>query len=401
MLRRTAVRACLFIAATATGLGAQVKLAGSTESGFGPVFNFWNFSGDGMSQPTIDGATSVRITRVTQWSLPITVAVPIGQRWSVDLTGAYATSDISLSEQDPVTGTSSYSLSGLSDLRIRATGHLVGDNVLVTAGINLPTGKTELDEEELSALRVVGAPALSLQVPVLGVGAGGTLGLVLARQFGQWATALGTSYEMRRQYTPISLAAGIPVDFSPGDAVRVSLGTSRLFGQHNMTFGLSGDFFAKEELESSPSGSVAVGRSQLGPIYTVDWQFEVASSRFRELTFYVVDRYRTEYKRDGTKVADSDGNYLDAGVRAVAGLTPTTGLLVGINGRHHTGLGSDDFLTTAAVASGSVTLGVMQRLGSNYSLQPFVRVQGGRLKSGDESSTITGFTGGLTLGVRF
>ena len=199
MLRRTAVRACLFIAATASGLGAQVKLAGSTESGFGPVFNFWNFSGDGMSQPTIDGATSVRITRVTQWSLPITVAVPVGQRWSVDLTRAYATSDISLSEQDPVTGTSSYSLSGLSDLRIRATGHLVGDNVLVTAGINLPTGKTELDEEELSALRVVGAPALSLQVPVLGVGAGGTLGLVLARQFGQWATALGTSYEMRRQ----------------------------------------------------------------------------------------------------------------------------------------------------------------------------------------------------------
>ena len=58
-------------------------------------------------------------------------------------------------------------------------------------------------------------------------------------------------------------------------------------------------------------------------------------------------------------------------------------------------------LTTAAIASGTLTLGLVQRLTSNYSLQPFVRVQGGRLESGDVSSTVTGFGGGLTLAVRF
>jgi hypothetical protein len=401
MLNSAVVGACIVLAASASALAAQVKLAGDARSGVGPVFEVWKFGNDGIPQPTIDGASTVRVTRVTQWSIPVSVTVPIGSRLSFDLTGAYASSDVQLSGTDPITGTDGYSLSGVSDVRVRATGHIVGDNVLVTAGINLPTGETELNEEELSALRVVGAPALSFQVPVLGVGAGGTLGVVLAREIGAWSWALGSSYEMRSQYTPISVAAGIPVDFSPGDAVRLSLGSSRLFGQHSMTFGLSADFFAKEELESGTSVGTAVGQSQLGPIYTADWQFDMASSRFRELTFYVVDRYRTEYEREGEKVSDSDANYLDAGVRSVTGLSPSTGLLVALNGRHQTGLESDNLLTTAAIASGSLTLGLQQRLGANYSLQPFVRVQGGRLKSGDASSTVTGFTGGLTLGARF
>jgi hypothetical protein len=184
--------------------------------------------------------------------------------------------------------------------------------------------------------------------------------------------------------------------------VHLSLGTSRLFGQHSMTFGVSADFYSSEELEgSTAAGATATGESQLGPIYTADFQFDVASSRFRELTFYAVERYRSEYEQNGQKTPNSSANYLDVGFRAVAGLAPSTGLLFAINGRHQTGLDSDDLLTTAAIASGSLTLGLQQRLAGNYSLQPFVRVQGGRLESGDTSTNVTGFSGGLTLGVRF
>jgi len=396
------VCALLGVAATAPAVEAQVKLAGSTETGVGPVFEYWKFGGDGIPQPTVDGSTNVNVTRATQWSIPLAVAVPIGSRWKIDLNGAYANSEVRLAAADPTTGSDTYKLSGVNDLRIRATGHIVGDNVLVTAGVNLPTGETEFDQEELSALRVVSAPALSFQVPVLGTGGGGTLGVVLAKELGQWAWAFGTSYEMRRQYTPIAVAAGIPVDFSPGDAVRLSLGTSRLFGQHSMTLGFSADFYSSEKLEGgTATGGTAVGESQLGPIYTADFQFDVASTRFRELTFYAVERYRSEYEQNGIKTQNSNANYLDVGFRSVAGLAPSTGLLFAINGRHQTGLDSDDLLTTAAIASGSLTLGLQQRLAGNYSLQPFVRVQGGRLESGDVSSNVTGFSGGLTLGVRF
>jgi len=394
------VSACVGVIG-ASSAGAQVKLAGDASSFVGPVFEVWKFGNDGIPQPTVDGANTVRVTRASQWSIPVSVMVPAGNRWSFDLTTAYASSDVRIAGTDPVTGSDHYTLNGISDVRIRATGHIVGDNVLVTAGINLPTGETELDQEELSALRVVGAPALSFQVPVLGIGTGGTLGVVLAREISAWSWALGTSYEMRKQYTPISVAAGIPVDFSPGDAVHLSLGSSRLFGQNSMTFGVSADFFAEEELESGTTTGTAASQSKLGPIYTADWQFQVASSRFRELTFYVVDRYRTEYERQSVKVADSDANYLDAGVRSVMGLSPSTGLLIAVNGRHQTGLKSDDLMTTAGIASGALTLGLQQRVGGHYSLQPFVRMQAGRLESGDASSTVTGFSGGLTFGARF
>lgn len=395
-----AVSACVVLAAGARMLPAQGKLAGYTESGLGPVFEVWRFGGDGIPQPNIDGSGSVRVKRATQWSIPIAVTVPAGDRWTFDLTGAYASGEVSLSAVDPATGSDGYSLSGLADVRLRATGRLVGDNVLLTAGINLPTGRTELDEEELSALRVLAAPALSLQVPVLGIGGSGTLGVVLARQIGAWAWAFGASYEMRNKYTPVSIAAGLPVELSPGDAIRVSLGTDRLIGQNSMTIGLSADFYTRDELESGSGVGGATARSQLGPIFTADWQYHAVTSRFRELTFYAVERYRSQYKRDGRKTPDSDANYLDVGVRAVAGMSSSTGILVALNARHHTGLGSDESLTTAAIASGALTLGLVQQLGSNYSLQPFVRVQGGRLESGDASANATGFSGGLTFRLR-
>ena len=191
------------------------------------------------------------------------------------------------------------------------------------------------------------------------------------------------------------------MDVSPGDAVRLSLGTDRLIGQNSMTLGLSADFFSEEKLEPDASTGVPTVPTKLGPIYTVDWQFNAVTSRFRELTFYVVDRYRTEYERYGVKTPDSDANYLDVGVRSVVGVAPSTGVLVALNGRHHTGMDSDQFLTTAAIASGTLTLGLVQQIATNYSLQPFVRVQGGRLESGDVSSNVTGFSGGLSLGIRF
>ena len=160
MLKSAVVRACVILVGMSSGALAQVKLAGDASSFFGPVFEVWKFGNDGIPQPTVDGASSVRVTRASQWSIPVSVVVPAGSRLSFDLTTAYASSDVRISGTDPVTQTDGYTLKGISDVRIRATGHIVGDNVLLTAGINLPTGETELNPEELSALRVVGVRQL-------------------------------------------------------------------------------------------------------------------------------------------------------------------------------------------------------------------------------------------------
>jgi hypothetical protein len=284
---------------------------------------------------------------------------------------------------------------------------VVGDQVLVTVGANLPTGATSLDPEAFAALRVLSAPALAMQTPALGTGFGATAGVVLAREISSWAWAFGASYEMRRTYTPVSFAAGVAApDVDPGDALHLSLGADGFVGQSGMTLALSADLFGEDELDVSTGAGAATPRAatvrtHLGPIYTVDWQLRVANTRLRELTFYAVDRYRTPYERGGRRVDESSGNYLDAGTRAVFPLSPSSGILSTVNLRHQTGLKSDSTLATAAAAGAGLALGLVQSLGSGFSLQPFVRADYEKIKSVDASAGAWGLAVGITLGRRF
>ncbi|MHB1225881.1 MAG: hypothetical protein ACYC2G_17760 [Gemmatimonadaceae bacterium] len=365
----------------------------------------WVSLGDGVVQPGLVAGDSVVVRRAMQWSVPFALIYPFGDRVMVDLAGTYTGGEVTLGGGDAVLGQSTYELRGLSDLRLRATTHVVGDNVLFTLGATLPTGSTELDREELSALRVLAAPALGLQTPGVGLGPGGTAGLVLARQMGGWAWALAASYEIRGDYSPVAaFTAGVPAaDYDPGDAVHLSLGTDGLLGQHAMTFTVSTDLYTEDELHFAGvagSGVPPIATVRLGPVVGADWQLHVGTTAFRELTFYVSDRYRTNYELDGATVDGSSGNYLDAGMRSVRRLGRGTDLLAGLQFRHQTGLDVDRTLATAAAASGGLTLGLSRVMGVLI-VQPYLRGQVGRVDIGGERVTLTGMGAGLAIGARF
>jgi hypothetical protein len=405
MTMRTYIRRAALGAFTITSLAApaaaQEKLAGFRTTVISPVYESWSFADD-LFQPLASG-DSVRVKRASQWSVPVMVFIPLGRGLSLDVAAAYASGEVELDGRDAArVGADHYSLNGLTDAKIRLTGRLAGDNVLFTLGFNAPSGKVELDERELDALRVLAAPALNFQIPTLGTGSGGTAGLVFATAVANWAWALGASYEIRNKYAPATVvsAGGLSApDFNPSDAIHVSLGSDGLLGAHGMTFGLSADFFTEDKVIED--ASVSASTTQLGPIYTAEWQLRIASRSFRELTIYAIDRYRSKYKRDGATVPQSDGNYADAGVRSIIALGGRTGILAAANVRHHTGLQSDNTLGTAALASGGLTLGVSRDLGSGYLLQPFVRGQVGRVKTGIHRSNATGLGAGVTLTRRF
>ena len=382
-------------------LGAQGRLVGSSTSVVGPIYERWTF-GDGVYQRTIAGGDSVRVESASQFTVPIGVRVPLGERWTVDLSGAYANGTVSLAARDTALDVDRYRVNGLTDLRLRATGRVIGDNVVVTLGVNLPTGKTSLNSEEFSAMRVLAAPAFAFQTPTLGLGAGGTVGIVYAREAAGWAWALGGSYELRNSYDPVTFVG----EMNPSDAVHLSVGGDGLVGRHGMTIALSADIFTKDRLTSLDPGDgqnavAGTVETQLGPIVMVDWQLRLASSRFRELTLYAVDRYRTKYKRDGVSVDGSSGNYFDTGVRSVLPVARSSAILAHLNVRNHTGLKSDVTLATAAITSAALTLGLVQDLGGGYSLQPFARAQTGRMKTGNNSGNVQAFAAGVTLGLRF
>lgn len=389
-----------------TPMAAQGRLVGYRSSTLGIMYETWSFS-DGIAQPTSSGDQEVVVDQASQFSVPLSARVPVGENWTIDLFSAYSSGRVVLTGTDPELNTSEYRLSGITDTRLRATGRLT-PTVSLTLGLNIPTGKTSLDAEEFSAFRVLAAPPLSFQIARLGNGFSGTAGIVLSRQLGEaWAGALGISYEMRGSYDPgVLIAALSSPDYSPGDALRISLGLDGLVGENAMTFGLSADLYPNQDRITSPTLGNDFLTTQLGPVFTADWQLRLARGGFRELTFYAVDRYRTNYRIGTSDLQDepvdqSSGNYLDAGVRSVIAAGVSTGVLAQANFRHQTGLDADNTIATAGIVSGALTLGVVRDIGRGYSVQPFVRGQLGRISSAGEASTAVGYSGGVMLGVRF
>ena len=386
------------IAAMGADLAAQAGAGTSRITITGsPAFEAWSFANGGLAQPTIGGTATVPLSKVTQISVPLVLAVPLGGgNWRLDVAGGFASSKVTLSEEDAALNTDSYTLSGITDTRLRLSGRLAGDNVLFTLGLNAPTGKTELDPEELSALRVVAAPALGLQIPQLGGGGGGTVGLVVGREFNDWAWAVGASYELRSGYAPIVFASGIPSpDFNPGDVIHFSVGGDGLVGRNEMSVSLGADIFSEDELGSS-GGSAPPG-SKLGPIFTAEWRLRLASTRLQEFSISLMDRFRTSYSRNGQTVEGSSGNYLDATVLVAHAVSERSSVSWEISGRHHTGLKSDSTLTSAAMSGAGLRVSFSQQLSSGGVIQPFGQFRIANLKNGNETGSATGFSIGLTV----
>lgn len=404
-LRVALVGALLSFTATRTA-EAQDRLIGLRALSGGGVFEQVRFGESGLVQGALVGGDSIRVKQATQFSFPVSAAVPLGRSWNLDVTSIYSAGEVAFT---PLAGGAerTATLSGLSDVRLRATGRFFDDALILTAGFNAPTGATHLDTLELTALRVLAAPALAMGAVPVGAGASGTVGLLSAHQMGNWAAAVGVAYELRGTYQPVAaLAAGAPsADFQPGNVVRVSLGLDGLVGRHRLSLTATGDLFANDELRGAVAGAAPLATVKLGPVLGGDAQLQLAVPRVRELVLWSAVRYRANYARDGFTVDNSNGTYFDAGVRSAIPLTVRTDLVLAADGRSHSGLAVDEGLPTSGVTSGTVTLGVAQRVGG-LSLQPFVRTTAGRVQARGaardrQSADFTGFSGGLVIISRF
>ncbi len=391
---------------------AQERLVGRRSAGFGVAYEGVQFGDAGLRQYNYGGLDSARITDVSQFSMPVTTAMSFGNDWRVDLTALYATSTVQYRNAGNAADRRTATLSGVSDVRIRATGTIVQDVLVLTTGINVPTGRTSLTGSEFAVLRIMASPSLGLGSTPVGAGASGTMGLVLARRVGAWTTALGGSYEYRGEYQPVAaLQAGAPsIDFQPGGVMRASFTGDRTVGAHRLGVAMAVDVFANDELRTpsaSSSGPGATARTtvRLGPVYSTDVQMTFAVPRLRQLLSYASYRWRAPFSRNGVKVEASSGQYFDGGVRAALAIGPQRDLVLGADARLHAGLGVDEGLPTSGVASGSISAGLEVRRGL-LSIQPYVRAQNGVLRqrgvgSAAPSQSFSGFAGGLVAVTRF
>ena len=144
-----------------TSANAQERLVSERAVGLSGSYESLTFGGTGLVQLGFAGLDTVRITSVQQRSMPVTASASLTSTWTVDITALYASGTVQFRES----GTNiqrSTRLSGVSDVRVRATGAVIDNVLFATVGINLPTGRTALTSREFSALRILAAPALGI-----------------------------------------------------------------------------------------------------------------------------------------------------------------------------------------------------------------------------------------------
>ncbi len=391
---RTIVALRTLVALVAVGLAADASGQSARTVLIAPTYQLWQFD----KAVPLD---SLRVIDASQISAPFVIALPFASRYSASVSGAAFTSRIST--EGAASGGASRSLSGVTDLRVRVTGPLIGDALQFTLGLNAPTGNRDLSLPENDVLRVLAAPALGAQVAVPGVGLGGTIGLIAARLSGNWALALGASVEHRGAYSPLDaviIGRSARTELAPGGAVHLSFGAEGQLGLHRLTIGVSGDMYASDEVRSITSGGTQIDQYRLGPTGLVTIALQVGGTGFRELTFRVTDRYRSAFSdASGGTIVGSNGNYFEGGLSGLLGPTDGVSVLLGLDARQHSGLPVDNGFIGAGLTAVGATIGLSIPTGG-VEWRPTFRYSQGNLKTGRITTSMASFTAGLSLSAR-
>lgn len=403
MTRRLAglVAATVFAAASAP---AQESLLPSTGWGMGFGLSAWHFT---TAIPQASGA----VADVAEVAIPFRVRAVAG-RWSVDLSGAGAFGAVHLTANQSTSsgqggndnGDRAVTIGGPTDVKLRITGPVIGDNTLVTIGVNLPSGKVGLNADETSALQAIGAPAMHMPVGAFGAGAGATLGAIRVIQGEDWALAVGASGEQRSEYSPIALALSggkAETKVTPGTAAHVTVGYDRPLGQGRWSLLFVGDVYSKDKIVASGGGQATTNTNYtLGPQFTVSSQMQFAAAGWREATFTTTARLRSEFTDEtGAKVTGSSGTYLDGALFGVRGGSTGAGFVIGADARMHTGLTFTDALVGAATTAAGLTLGI-ERAGRSTLTRWTLHGQYGTFDTGRASTTGMGVTLGMSIAAR-
>ena len=352
----------------------------------------------GVLESDLAGADSSRVMSATNLAVPVQYSTVVGGVWLLDAGASFSSGTRKVSG----TSASDDALSGISDIRVRASRRFDRLGLRITVGANIPTGVTKLDRSQTAALSVLGSPAINMTQPAVGFGAGATLGIVksFAAASKQWGVALGTSVEWRGQYDPFAaLAVGAAVNsYDPGEVVRVSAGATRLFGESKGLITASLDLFGADKVSRGTNTKPV--EIQIGPTVALDAQFMPATTTFKNTALFGALRLRSALKRDGTELAKSGNVMFEAGARAAKPLTSHVDAVFEVSGRVLTAVAIDNRLATAASTSVAPIFGLAIN-GADWTLQPMLTARIGSVDTGIGKSSFTVLGGRLMLERRF
>jgi hypothetical protein len=182
---------------------------------------------------------------ISEFAVPMFVSIPINSRFGFDVGTSYARARV-----EPTGGTAS-EISGLTDTQVRANLTLGSDFVILTGGVNIPTGKREVIASQANAASLIGSDFLSFPISQMGTGFGGTGGIAVARPIGEWNLGFGLSMRQTTEYEPFAANGAQNFRYQPGNEYRGRVGLERPVGTGRFMVGLTYSTFGNDNLAGS------------------------------------------------------------------------------------------------------------------------------------------------------
>lgn len=189
-----------------------------------------------------DAGDSLGTTSISQVSFPMRGFIPAGDNAEllIYLAGAWNSLDRPATDE--------YTLTGLGDARLQYNRSFADDRLLLSAGMNLPSGKRELSiEEESPVLTMLSQSYLSFPMRQFGEGLGFSLMLGGAQMVGQFRAGVSAMYQYNGKYAPYE---GVD-DYDPGDLISFNAGIDRDYESARVGVNATLSLYTKDKLQGT------------------------------------------------------------------------------------------------------------------------------------------------------
>ena len=180
---------------------------------------------------------------ISELTIPAFVSIPFGASFTMDVGTAFAKARVS-------NGTTVSEISGLTDTQVRGSLTLGSDAVVITAGVSLPTGRSSVTLDQLTAAGRIGNDFLAFPISNMGTGLAATGGIAVAQPFGDWNVGFAGAVRKSQEYDPFSIP-GQTLHFTPGNEFRVRAGADRTLNSGRFSLALTYSAFGKDEAGGS------------------------------------------------------------------------------------------------------------------------------------------------------
>lgn len=190
--------------------------------------------------------------------------MPVYQSWKVmgnsafseftnSLSLGYYTSNngrLSFSTKYASVGGDLNSLKGFSDSQLSFRQSLPDYNLIFSIGLNLPSGRTKLTNNQYQTLKIISQGLFSLNTPVFGQGTNVILGVTWVHQMSDnFVIGLGLSYQIKSSYQPLQ---DYSEKYKPANEVSVTGGFDlKLPNTQTLTGDITAIFYGNDQMNGN------------------------------------------------------------------------------------------------------------------------------------------------------